>query len=99
MHLGALTLQAAEAIILHNLLLLSKVLSILEACFDLILSPSLSMKIQIMGGKITENLGFKFPLRKVNNALQKAHKSIVGAAHQRLQKKCKCFFICFSAAG
>ena len=41
------------------------VLSLLEACFDLILSPSPSMKIQIMGGKITENLGFKFLLRKV----------------------------------
>ena len=36
-----------------------KVISILEACFDLISSPSPSMKIQIMGGKITENLGFK----------------------------------------
>ena len=33
-----------------------KVLSLLEACFDLISSPSLSMKIQIMGRKITENL-------------------------------------------
>ena len=42
-----------------------KVLSLLEACFDLISSPSLSMKIQIMGRKITENLGFKSPLRKV----------------------------------
>ena len=39
--------------------------SLLEACFDLILSPSPSMKIQIMGGKITENLGFKSPLRKI----------------------------------
>ena len=36
-----------------------KVLSRLEACFDLISSSSLSMKIQIMGGKITGNLGFK----------------------------------------
>jgi hypothetical protein len=34
----------------------SKVLSFLEACFDLISSPSPFMKIQIMGGKITENL-------------------------------------------
>jgi hypothetical protein len=42
-----------------------KVLSFLEACFDLISSPSLSMKIQIMGGKTTEKLGFKSPLRKV----------------------------------
>ena len=42
-----------------------KVLSLLEACFDLISPSSLSMKIQIIGGKITENLGFKSPLRKV----------------------------------
>ena len=42
-----------------------KVLSLLEACFDLISGSSLSMKIQIMGGEITENLGFKSPLRKV----------------------------------
>ena len=42
-----------------------KVLSFLEACFDLISSSPLSMKIQIMGGKITENPGFKSPLRKV----------------------------------
>ena len=34
----------------------AEVLSLLEACFDLISSPSLSMKIQIMGGKIAENL-------------------------------------------
>ena len=40
-----------------------KVLSLLEACFDLISGFSISMKIQIMGGKITENLGFKSPLR------------------------------------
>ena len=33
----------------------SKVLSLLEACFDLVSSPS--MKIQLMGGKITENFG------------------------------------------
>ena len=37
----------------------------LEACFDLILPRSLSMKIQIMGRKITENLGFKSLLWKV----------------------------------
>ena len=43
-----------------------KVLSFLEACFDLILGSSLSMKIQIMGRKYTENLGFKSPLQKVN---------------------------------
>ena len=46
-----------------------KVLSLLEACFDLISGSSLSMKIQIMGGKITENLGFKSPLRKVKKNL------------------------------
>jgi hypothetical protein len=44
----------------------SKVLSLLEACFDLISGSSLHMKIQIMGGKITENLGFKSPLWKAN---------------------------------
>ena len=43
----------------------SKVLVFLEACFDLISSSSLSMKIQIMDRKITENLGFKSPLWKV----------------------------------
>ena len=43
-----------------------KVLSPLEASSDLILGSSLSMKIQIMGDKITENLGFKSPLRNVN---------------------------------
>ena len=42
-----------------------KVLSLLEACFHLISGSSLSMKIQIMGGKITENLGFKSLLWKV----------------------------------
>jgi hypothetical protein len=46
-----------------------KVLSLLGACFDLISGSSLSMKIQIMGGKITENLGFKSPLLKVNKFL------------------------------
>ena len=42
-----------------------KVLSLLEAYFDLISGSTLSMKIQIMGGKITENLGLKSPLPKV----------------------------------
>ena len=41
------------------------VLSLLEAYLDLISGSSLHMKIQITGGKITENLGFKSPLRKV----------------------------------
>ena len=41
-----------------------KVLSLLEACFDLISGSSHHMKIQIMGEKITENLGFKTPLWK-----------------------------------
>ena len=43
-----------------------KVLSLVEACFDLISPSSLSMKIQIIGGKITENLVFKSPLPKGN---------------------------------
>jgi hypothetical protein len=43
----------------------SKVLSFLEAWFDLISGSLLHMKIQKMVGKITENLGLKFPLRKV----------------------------------
>ena len=46
--------------------LLPKVLSLLETCFELISSPSPSMKIQIMDRKITENLGFESLLRKVN---------------------------------
>ena len=46
-----------------------KVLSLLEACFDLISGSSLHMEIQIMGGKITKNLRFKSPLRKVKKIL------------------------------
>ena len=42
----------------YNFGLYIKVLSLLEACFDLISPPSTSMKIQIIGRKITENLGF-----------------------------------------
>ena len=42
-----------------------KVLSSLEPCFDLISGSSLSMKIQIMGGKITQNLGFKSLFQEV----------------------------------
>ena len=42
-----------------------KVLSLLEACFYLIWSPSPSMKIQIMSEKITENLECESWLRKV----------------------------------
>ena len=38
---------------------------LLEACFDLISSPSSFMTIQIVGGKITENLRFQFLLQKV----------------------------------
>ena len=38
-----------------------KVLSLLEACFDLISGSSLHMKIQMMGGKITENLEIQIP--------------------------------------
>ena len=47
----------------------NKVLTFLEACFDLISSSSLPMKIQIMGGKMTENPGFKSPHRKVKKFL------------------------------
>jgi hypothetical protein len=47
----------------------SKVISVSEACFGLVSAYSLSMKIQIMGGKITENLGFKSPQWKVKNIL------------------------------
>jgi hypothetical protein len=36
-----------------------KVEKILEGCLDLILSSLSSVKIQIEGGKITENLGLK----------------------------------------
>ena len=50
---------------------LYKILSFLEACFDLIRSPSLSINIQIMGGKITEILGFKSPFRKVKKFLER----------------------------
>ena len=45
---------------------LPKVPSHLEVCFYLISGSSLHKKIQIMGWKITENLGFKSPLHKVN---------------------------------
>ena len=45
----------------------NKSLSLLQAFFDLISVSSLSMKIQIIGRKITENLGFKSLLRKVKN--------------------------------
>ena len=48
-----------------NSMEVSKVLSLLEACFYLISSPLPSMKIQIMGGKVTENLGFQSLLRNV----------------------------------
>ena len=51
----------------------SKVLSLLEACFDLISGSSLHMKIQIMGGKITENLGYKFLFQKVKKNLSFFH--------------------------
>ena len=45
----------------HIYFLIRKVLSFSEACFDLISSSSLYLKIQIMGRKITEN-----PPQKVN---------------------------------
>ena len=40
-----------------------------EAYFDLISSPSPYVKIQIMDGKITENLGFESQLQKVKKKL------------------------------
>ena len=46
-----------------------KVMSLFEACFDLISGSSLHMKIQIKGGKVTENLGFKSPHLKVKKFL------------------------------
>ena len=46
-----------------------KVLSCLEGCFDLILSNSLSIKIQIVGGKIIENLGFESPTTARSNKI------------------------------
>ena len=46
-----------------------KVLFLLKAQFDLISSPSPSIKIKIMGGKITEHLGFESPLRKIKNKI------------------------------
>ena len=49
--------------------LIGKVLSLLEAYFDLILGYSLHIKIQIMGRKITANLGLKSLLRKVKIVL------------------------------
>jgi hypothetical protein len=58
----------------------------LQACFDLTSGSSLSMKIQIIGGKITENLRFKSPLRKVKTWLffflfisNSSHKSVSGS--------------------
>ena len=54
-----------------------KVLSLLEACFDLISGSSLHMKIQIMGGKITENLGCKSLLWKVKIFLSFFHFQIL----------------------
>ena len=42
-----------------------KALSLLQACFYLMLGSSLHMKVQIMGGNIIETLGFKSPLLKV----------------------------------
>ena len=50
--------------VLGNMKIL-KVMSLFEACFDLISGSSLSMNIQIMGGKITENLRFKSRFWKV----------------------------------
>ena len=46
-----------------------KVEKILEGFLDLIPSPLSSVKIQIVGGKITENVGFKSSLQKVKSCL------------------------------
>ena len=61
-----------------------KVLSLLEACFDLISGSSPYLKIQIMGGKITENEGFKSPLRKIKKIL-----AFFSFHFQILHKECK----------
>ena len=47
-----------------------KVLFLLGACFDLISGSSLHINIQIMGGKVTENLEFKSLLQKVKKYFQ-----------------------------
>ena len=49
--------QQSSFVTTVRLLQICKVLSLLEACFDLISGSSLSIKIQIMGGKIIENGG------------------------------------------
>ena len=60
---------------------LAKVVSLLEACFDLIWSPSPSLNTQIMSGKITENLGFEFPLQQVKNCSFSVHFQILHKMH------------------
>ena len=59
-------IQSSIGSVAAGSLFASKVLSLLlEACFDLISSPKPLVKTQIMGGKITKNLGFESPLRRV----------------------------------
>ena len=65
--ISLLTLHFDEIFMLQQFEIFAKVLSLLEASFDLISGSSLSMKIQIMVKKITENLGFKAPFWKVKN--------------------------------
>ena len=72
---GPVTAVAINGIGIQVSFFLDKVLFLLEACFDLILGYSLSMKIQIMGGRITENLGFKSPLQKVKKNIFSFHLS------------------------
>ena len=49
---------------------IAKVLSLLEACFDLILGSSLSMRIQITGWKITGNRGFWYLFWLIRNQIK-----------------------------
>ena len=58
--------KPGASLILLQLKTCFKVEKILEGCLDLILSPLYSVKIQIEGGKITENLGLKSALQTVN---------------------------------
>ena len=51
----------------HGINIQGKVLSLLEASFDLISSPSPSMKMEIMGRTITAKLGYESLLQKVKS--------------------------------
>ena len=77
----AVLMKAKIILFLAVLMLLSKIKKFQLSCQDLISSPSLSMKIQIMSRKITENLGFKSLLRKVKQFLSFFHFQIL---HRKL---------------